>query len=1614
MGIDLRGINNYEYYTNYYLNTSFKDDLKDIFAKKTKSALRKTIPKTPWKNLQSTAKAYFEIRDNYVKTNNAITRMLLIMQLANNYLKALEYDISFKNDLENIITVSRDIKVPVYFTTNEENGIWVLLVHPEKIANSDNQTPDIFKRFIFDTRSLKLSTGEIKESVTIIPNGEMFEKIFRIPNPPRFLVCVTIDGLYLFDKKKWFDRKYIYFNNNEIFNNASESTYKIVTALLHNDYLNPLDKHPRVDKFTEASKKQFSSLKYKFKNNLREVVEILGKEVLYYNKHYEKKSKIPPFDSETLTINCLEYLFRLLVILVLESKKEYDFCSKETAFAQSYTIDGLMDLLNEDSTFEYESKSNNYANRTLTLIFKLMHNALLYSVPNVENTNELANLNNMHMTPLIANLFDYTKTASHFAHIKIRVSTIRNILNKLAVIRDGDFDTLISYKDITVEEIIDIFEEFLLYTGTIVTEKLYEVKNANDKLGNDLAGYFVGEDAFKNYNQNEHVYRNNKLAIYNEGEFVFRQTIKTFNNTASFTTPRPLIQTIVRYALKELFLDKNADDILNLKICDPAMGCGLFLNEAVNQIATAYLIKKQEELNEIIADEKEFVELQRVKTYIIGRNIYGLESSTRAYELAKHSISFNAISDGNVNPSFGLNLRNANSLVGARLFVVKVPLMTKGYFSYFKSGWIYTQIKKGRTRKNDEIYAFLLGDINMCNSNEIIHSYDDDIQTRELNDWDRSFRKDYTDAQVKELLYLSDIIDDLWDEHCKLQQKLIYDNTCNLDIFGKRVKESDICLNNDWKDELTNGHDLNEFEGYGDSVDTAYEILKFIMDYWCALWYWPSNKTNKLPTESGYLLHIKTLLTANTAGKRLEKRLKNILLGQHHTENITTNAGTETQYNGVTKKTIIKTGQKKLSSRREGVDDNANSSDRDMNTIKKLALKYPAVKVVCDVAAERSFFHWDLEFADVFNTNGGFDLVLGNPPWKGIKPSEKAILSLDNPMVLVRRNTLEDIAKIRVALKDDSAKSKKFISAYRSDFCFSNFISYSYNSYILSRVQMENRHDPDIYMYFLNMSFDIVRDQGVISYLLPEDIWLSTRAENYYDRLYSKLRYRFLFEDANKEFSEIHFNNPISINIFSKAHEVYFECINNLRNPTQIYEFYDCYENMHDYNEKKLTTLETENDLLEMFEKAGRIVKIGKNELRILASFDKACGVKNWKRIKLPEINNIVIIDVLSIFDNHKRFSQLDRIENININNDVDKQLDISIEKYFDFPLSINETVLTKYNIDIANSIAKCVDKDFKSNRDYSCVNLGNIPDDFLPRVHYRYKKIDEEKPDNSKKASDNSGGVRDYCITGRADQSSDRALVCCLIPAGMKQTDSLFTIHFKRAKDLLLSLGCFMTIPYDFLIKFINAGTEIYNDINRLPLIDSKYSDAIIGRALLLNCVTKHYSNFWKVNYNHKYFTIKWAKEDSRLNNDRFNVTNEWNRNTPLRSDFERRQALIELDVLASMALGITLEQLKVIYRIYFETFKKNDEGTWYDQKGKMIYTSNSALVTAISADVRDSWADVIRLKRGSINFSIEDSTLTSKNEVVNIDYYPPFSCCDREKDYDITWTSFKNSFTE
>jgi hypothetical protein len=56
----------------------------------------------------------------------------------------------------------------------------------------------------------------------------------------------------------------------------------------------------------------------------------------------------------------------------------------------------------------------------------------------------------------------------------------------------------------------------------------------------------------------------------------------------------------------------------------------------------------------------------------------------------------------------------------------------------------------------------------------------------------------------------------------------------------------------------------------------------------------------------------------------------------------------------------------------------------------------PARAIVRRLRDELRFFHWELEYPEVFAA-GGFDAIVGNPPWEIRKPSSQEFFSAVDP-----------------------------------------------------------------------------------------------------------------------------------------------------------------------------------------------------------------------------------------------------------------------------------------------------------------------------------------------------------------------------------------------------------------------------------------------------------------------------------------------------------------------------------------------------------------------------------------------------------------------------------------
>jgi hypothetical protein len=217
-------------------------------------------------------------------------------------------------------------------------------------------------------------------------------------------------------------------------------------------------------------------------------------------------------------------------------------------------------------------------------------------------------------------------------------------------------------------------------------------------------------------------------------------------------------------------------------------------------------------------------------------------------------------------------------------------------------------------------------------------------------------------------------------------------------------------------------------------------------------------------------------------------------------------------------------------------------------------------------------------------------------------------------------------------------------------------------------------------------------------------------------------------------------------------------------------------------------------------------------------------------------------------------------------------------------------------------------------------------------------------------------------------------------------------------------------SIIMDFYLKTIAAQNLTANRLLPFPVgVAPKYQSALYSRTLLLNCLTNHYADLWEECWRDEYAKEQWSITDSRLKP--FNgLERKWSWNTPLRNYFERRQALVEIDVIAAMALGLSLKDLELIYRIQFPVLQQNENDTWYDTKGNIVFTCSRGL-TGVGVD-RPVWNTIRDMKPGETYVhTIEKSELYKGQQVT---YYAPFTRCDRIEDYRRAWAHFEPIFNK
>ena len=1528
------------------------------------------------------------------------------------------------------------------------------------------------------------------------------EALFAADLAPRYVLVLGLDEWLLLDKYKWPQNRALRFDWSEILDRKDSATLQAAAALLHKTSLAPGEGNSLLESLDENAHKHAFGVSEDLKHALREAIELLGNEAAQQLRQlaadqrkgfFSGKDQLDPGD---LSLECLRMVYRLLFMFYIEARPELGYVPirKSEVYLKGYSLESLREL-EMKKLVTPESRDGLYFDKTLRRLFSLVAQGCGFGEQ--LNVHAMAGAkDSFALAPLDSRLFDET-TMPLLAKVKFPNHIWQTIIRLMSLSRGrgrGQRRGRVSYQLLSINQLGAVYEALLSYKGFFAKEDLYEVKKAPKRGGTDISNdedadsedlfddsdnsnipesedtstastgrrgaesngddllenaWFVPASRLGEYKDDEKVYYTNeaghqKLRKHDKGSFIYRLAGRDRQKSASYYTPQVLTKCLVKYALNELMSGervKHADDILTLTVCEPAMGSAAFLNEAVNQLAEAYLERKQAELKQRIPHDIYAQELQKVRMFIADRNVFGVDLNPVAVELAEVSIWLNAIygeSDDQGRPLpahvpwFGYQLFAGNSLIGARHQVFGAGVLKRGA----KPAWYEEaprDVSHGAPRRVDEVWHFLLPDPGMADYGDKVAKqlYPEDFAR--LKAWRKEFNKALEPNEIARLQQLSLQIDQLWAEHTKAMARDRKRTEDNLYVWPNRPDPAKRTLSRAEKEDVRRKGLLNED---GD-LATPYRRLKLVMDYWCALWFWPISQSVSLPSREAWWMEIGAILEGNIVDiapqRSLDLSNTDIQAAQVIIPEVqATMEGFETQL--------------ALSQ----APDQPNLHDKmGQLRISRLREHLPRIVQVEQVADDRRFMHWGLCFADLLigvpvgaesMRYRGFDLILGNPPWLKVEWNESGILGEHNPVFAIRNVSANVLAKMRSeAFEKFPALQKAWTEELQESEGTQNFFTACQNYPLLKGLQS------NLYKCFLPLTWAMSSTDGIIGLLHPEGPYEDPRGGELRESLYLRLRKHFQFQNEMKLFP-IGNQFKFSINIYGgKKAAPNFQAIFNLYQPQTIDS---CFQSDGSGIPRGL-----KNDKGQ-WNTAGhrdRIVSVDSSALADFAGLYDEVGT-HFLRSRLPAVYATKLKNVWSKLAKFPNRLEMHKNEYFvsGMFNEAYAQSEalISRRKHSDatFPVSPSDLVLSGPHFFVSNLFHQTPMKVCATHRAYECIDLESISDEFLPRTNYIPNNSDQRYLIQIPKVSwndvnyvGNEKKVTDfyrYVHRRRISAPMERTLISALIPPETVHIHTVLSFTFKDLNKLVSLFGLSTSIVADAYIKSTGLSDLYESTLGKIPFIQGL---EISCRALSLSCITKHYSLLWEEVFDLAFTDQQWSQSDNpRLPQDFWqDLTHDWTRHCALRSDYARRMALVEIDVLVAQALGLTLEELLLIYRVQFPVMQGYERDTWYDIHGRIVFTISKGLVgvglprkggrttpkTRIATpdgktkDGNHGWEDLYKdgqflVPEGTtVDMTITDDTLPGGPRQVTRTFKAPFARANREEDYRFAWEFFTNS---
>jgi hypothetical protein len=1571
-----------EFFSSNYFDEDFVKKVHDKsgYAFDDQKELQKRI--TPLKDKyyrykQSIIEGRLRIKDKIFETHQYHTLLL----------NALGYDGEHHQYNEPFHFSEFDV-LPVRHKLYRGNKLHLLIMEMQPLIKEGDEEPDGLFEQRYNIEAEEHSTSEqryhrsqwsrvfevadnLKISPVIINKAINELCLIDQKDRPQFILLLAGNIVFLIDVEKWFKGSYLQFDLEELFveGTIDRRYYSLFYLLLSKEMLAPDSEMVLMGQLEEDSHKSAYEVTKDLKEGIIHAVEALANEALYYKKEISKEEFDETDDTfeREMKDDCLSMVYRLLFIFYAESRTDLDILPiSDDVYQKGYSLEMLRDLEQTQLVTDH-SRNGYFFHDSLNRLFDLLSAGYRESENGSNKSFRIRKID----SPLFSE-----KKLYHLKGVKFRNFIWQDVICQLSLSKKqrNKARGRISYANLGINQLGSVYESLLAYRGFYAEEDYIEVHPKGSPQDGTLLVKRSRRDDFHNDEVLKGEDGNDQ--VIPKGKFVYRMSGRDRQKSASYYTPEVLTQCTVKYTLKSI-LEKvdsgemQALDLLDLKLLEPAMGAGAFHNELINQLAEAYLNYRQKEVKKKISPEKFREELQKVKAYIATNNTYGVDINPTAIELGKLSLWLNVIHKDMETPFFANRLAVGNAVVGAWFKVYDEKDLKKKWWE--KEPTILEFGAHKIKRKNDQIYHFLLPDKGMVPSAGIgLLKSEFPTFASGVTTWKTEMLKPYNGDEIEHLKSICERIDALLEEHYQFQKELNYLTKNKNDIWGGSKQEEfqgGLSFSNYEQKEYLNDKRNRE--------SAPYYKLKMVMDYWCSLWFWDVRKADFLPSRQQYLNDLTSILSLDLSA---EPKAEQKVVSSYSQESQLTMVLEEPSVKEQAQQQIIeKTQQSDLFDNKERLQE---------------------VKVLSETYR---FFHNQLEFIEVFKERGGFDLALGNPPWLKLQFEEKGLMSERFPELMIRSVSAPRVRLMQEEYLTDKTLKEAYFAEYIETESSSAFMN-GFQNYPLLKGQQTN-----LYKCVLENGFNLVSKNGFSGMVHPESTLDDPNGGQLRQVLYSRYRYHFQFQNELKLFP-IGNRETFGIHIYGNSGEVNFDSISTLFHPVTIDQ---CFINTasNQISGIKVKSINKSGYEWNLKGDESRIIKINIETLSVFKSvFDRNSSVNETK---FPSIFSSKIISVLSKFiETENLFSDLEMIVTRcwDESGAVKKNI---IKRQTSFPeISKNELILNGPHFYVATPIYQTPKEICDTHKAFDFVDLTAIDKEFVPRSNYF-----PDKNFNKEIASRNGFIKGEFWIdlfkcvcSKRISIAGERTLQTAIIPPQITHVDTIISLAFKDFNQLIVYNGLTSSICYDFLIKIIGRGDYTNSTINDLPYFKVLEGNIYFKlRVLQLNCLTLAYEELWRNSYSIDFNNCSWSKKDTRLSIN-LEMNSNWNYIYSLRTQFERRQALVEIDVITAMALGLTLEELILIYNVQFPVLQQNEDDTWYDTKGNIVFTCSKGL-TGVGLD-RAEWNTIKDYKEGeTYEHTIEKSELY-KGKVVT--YYAPFDKCDRVEDYKVAWEYFEGVFKD